>query len=144
MLVAQYATPKEEEQYGTSNIYAAIEYLEAKVGHLGQALPIAFDRLKIALDGKSIPFTKATFDEISRATRGLQRKSAGEPATDRTEAAIAKVMSKHAAFKNTHISVRAGLVHVRGIPIASLDLFARVLSEVKMPPVASAKPKAKK
>ena len=49
-------------------------------------------------------------------------KNAGEPITDRTEAAIAKVLSKHAAFKGVRFSVRAGLVHVRPIPLASLDL----------------------
>jgi hypothetical protein len=29
--------------------------------------------------------------------------------------------------------VRAGLVDVRGVPLASLDTFARVLSTVKLP-----------
>ena len=92
---------------------------------------------------RSVAFPKASVVEIQAATRALQRKSAGEPATDRTEAAIAKVLSKHAAFKNVRFSVRAGLVHVRAIPLASLDLFARVLSEVKLPPVENA-PKARK
>ena len=138
--VAEHATPKQEEDYGESNIYAALQYITAKFGKLGSTLPVAFERLKIPVrDGKNarmVPFTKATVAEIQTATRELQRKAAGEPTTDRAEAAIAKVLSKHAAFKNVRFTVRSGLVHVRSIPLASLDLFARVLSEVKLPPVA--------
>lgn len=146
--VAEYATPAQEEQYGESNIAAALDFITAKVGKLGKTLPVAFERLKIPVhDGKNtkmVPFPKATVAEIQGATHALQRKNAGEPVTDRTEAAIAKVLSKHAAFKNVRFSVRAGLVHVRSIPLASLDLFARVLSEVKLPAVeGAAKPKKK-
>ncbi|HEY1954052.1 MAG TPA: hypothetical protein VGH28_00520 [Polyangiaceae bacterium] len=137
--VATHATPKEEEDYGQSNIAAALDYLAAKFGKLGATLPVAFERLKIPVrDGahiRMVPFPKATVAEIAAATRELQRKSAGEPVTDRTEAAITKVLSKHAAFKGVRFSVRGGLVHVRSIPLASLDLFARVLSQVKLPPV---------
>jgi len=140
--VAEHATPAQEEQYGESNIAAALAFIEAKFGKLGKTLPVAFERLKIPVrDGshvRAVAFPKATVAEIQTATRELQRKNAGEPITDRTEAAIAKVMSKHAAFKNTRFSVRAGLVHVRAIPLASLDLFARVLSQVKLPPVEGA------
>ncbi|HEX4352417.1 MAG TPA: hypothetical protein VHZ95_05875 [Polyangiales bacterium] len=137
--VAEHATPKEEEDYGESNIAAALDFIAAKFGKLGKTLPVAFDRLKIPVrDGthtKMVPFPKATVVEIQSATRTLQRKNAGEPITDRTEAAIVKVLSKHAAFKNVKFSVRAGLVHVRAIPVASLALFARVLSEIKLPAV---------
>jgi hypothetical protein len=144
--VAEHATPTQEEQYGASNIAAALAFIEAKFGKLGKTLPVAFERLKIPVhDGthvKMVAFPKATVVEIQSATRELQRKNAGEPVTDRTEAAIAKVLSKHAAFNNVRFSVRAGLVHVRSIPLASLDLFARVLSEVKLPAVA--KPGKKK
>jgi hypothetical protein len=140
--VAEHATPSEEEQYGASNIAAALDYLTAKFGKLGATLPVAFERLRIPVrDGsheRSVAFPKASVVEIQTATRALQRKNAGEPVTDRTEAAIAKVLSKHAAFKNVRFSVRAGLVHVRSIPLASLDLFARVLSEVKLPSVEGA------
>lgn len=147
--VAEHATPKEEAEYGESNIAAALDFITAKFGKLGKTLPVAFDRLKIPVrDGKNVrtvPFPKASVVEIQTATRELQRKAAGEPVTDRTEAAIAKVMSKHAAFKNVRFTVRGGLVHVRSIPLASLDLFARVLSEVKLPPVEGAgKPKKTK
>ena len=37
----------EEEQYGESNIAAALSFIEAKFGKLGKTLPVAFDRLKI-------------------------------------------------------------------------------------------------
>ena len=145
--IAGHATPQEEEEYGGSNIYAALQYLAAKFGKLGSTLPVAFDRLKIPVhDGthtRMVPFPKSTVVEIQAATRALQRKAAGEPVTDRTEAAIMKVLSKHAAFKNVRFSVHSGLVHVRSIPLASLDLFARVLSEVKLPPVEEAKKKKK-
>ncbi len=140
--VAEHATPKEEADYGESNLAAALDYLAAKFGKLGATLPVAFERLKIPVrEGKHVrmvPFAKATVADIQSATRELQRKSAGEPVTDRTEAAIAKVLSKHAAFKNVRFTVRGGLVHVRSIPLASLDLFARVLSAVKLPPTAKA------
>lgn len=145
--VAEHATPAQEEQYGESNIAAALAFIEAKLGKLGKSLPVAFERLKIPVkDGTHVhmvPFPKATVAEIQSATRTLQRKNAGEPVTDRTEAAIEKVLSKHSAFKNVRFSVRGGLVHVRAIPLASLDLFARVLSEVKLPPLEGAKKKKK-
>lgn len=137
--VAEHATPAQEEQYGESNIAAALTFLEAKFGKLGKSLPVAFERLKIPVRNgthtRMTLFPKATVAEIQAASRELQRKNAGEPVTDRTEAAIAKVLSKHAAFKNVQFSVRAGLVHVRAIPVASLDLFARVLSQIQLPPV---------
>lgn len=137
MLVAQYATPKEEETYGTSNLYAAILYIQAKLGPLGSSLPVAFDRLKIPVKTgattKNIAFKDATFTEIEAATRALSGKKSGAASTDRTEKAIAEVLAKHPAFGGVRFTVQSGLVHVRGIPLASLELFARTLATVKLP-----------
>ncbi|HSQ63864.1 MAG TPA: hypothetical protein VLM85_11650 [Polyangiaceae bacterium] len=146
--VARYATPTEEEQYGTSNLYAAIQYVEAKHGALGSSLPVAFERLKVPVkDGahtKMVLFKNATFAEIEAATRDLQRKKTGAPPTDRAAKAIDAALGKHKAFAKVRFTVQGGLVHVRGIPLASLDLFARVLGTVKLPPVEAPKKAAKK
>jgi hypothetical protein len=132
--VAEHATPKEEETYGTSNVYAALEYIRAKFGKLNGTLPVAFERLKIPVrEGKktrTLAFKDATFAQIQAATRDMTKKPSP---TDRTEAEIAKLLSKHPAFARVRFSVRAGLVDVRGVPLASLDTFARVLSTVKLP-----------
>ena len=148
MLVAQYATPKEEELYGTSNLDAAIEYLQAKHGPLGGSLPVAFDRLKVPVrDGahtKMVLFKNATVAEITAATRELQGKKPGAAATDRVANAIGSALGKHKAFAKVRFTVRGGLVHVRGIPLASLDLFARVLGTVKLPPVPAPEKKPAK
>ncbi len=143
MAVAAHATPKEEELYGTSSIAAALDYLTAKFGTLGATLPVAFERLKIPVrEGthtKLVPFPKASVAEIIAATRLLQRKAAGEPVTDRAEAAIARSMARHPAFKKVRFSVRAGFLHVRAIPLASLDLFAKALADVSLPEPAKNK-----
>lgn len=148
MAVAQYATPKEEEDYGTSNVFAAIEYLEAQHGPLGASLPVAFDRLKIPVhDGahtKMVLFKNATFAEIEAARKELQSKKTSTPATDRTASAIATALGKHNAFAHVRFTVRAGLVNLRGVPIASLDLLARVLGAVKLPPLEGPKKPAKR
>ena len=132
--VARYATPKEEETYGVSNLDAAIDYLEEKHGPLGASLPVAFDRLKIPVkDGKTtklVPFAKLTALEIQRATRALRGK--GQTPTDRAEAAFARAFGKHPAFAHTRFNVTAGAVNVRGIPLAALGVFARVLAGVKL------------
>jgi hypothetical protein len=130
--VAKYATPREEETYGISNLDAAIDYLEALHGPLGASLPVAFDRLKIPVrDGRTtklVPFAKLTALDIQRATRAL-RKQPPSP-SDRTQGAFERAFAKHKAFAATRFTVRAGLVSVRGIPLASLAAFARVLAGV--------------
>ena len=148
MLVARYATPKEEELYGASNLDAAIEYLQATHGSLGASLPVAFERLKIPVhEGghtKMVLFKNATVAEIAAATRELQAKKPGATATDLVAKAIGAALGKHKAFAKVRFTVQGGLVHVRGIPLASLDLFARVLGTVMLPPVEAPKKAAKK
>jgi len=131
MRVARYASPTEEEKYGTTNLDAAIGWLEAKHGALGGRLPVAFDKLKIPIDGAPRPFEKLTAAEINAATRALLgKKSPAHRARSAFEAALAK----HDAFKETRVNESAGRVTFTRVPVGSITLFAKVISAVKLPP----------
>jgi len=94
--VARYASPAEEERYGTTNLDAALGWLEAKHGPLGGRLPVAFDKLRIEVDGKATSFEKLTAAQINAATRALRGKKT--PA-HRARSAFESALEKHDAFK---------------------------------------------
>ncbi len=86
MRVARYASPAEEERYGTTNLDAALGWLEAKHGPLNGRLPVAFDKLKISIEDKPTPFAELTAaqinagggaDRVRRALREGDRRGEG-------------------------------------------------------------------
>ena len=129
MRVARYASPAEEERYGTTNLDAALGWLEAKHGALGGRLPVAFDKLKISIEDKPTPFAELTAAQINAATRALRgKKTAGHRARSAFESALAK----HDVFKETRVNESAGRVTFTRVPIGSVGLFAKVIAAVKV------------
>ncbi len=145
--VARYATPQEEADYGTSNIDALIGYLEAKYGKLNGTLPVAIARVKIAIaDGKAhrvVPFPDLTAPQINAATRALLSTKSPAP-TNPARHALEGVLGQHDALAHVVVHERQGFATFANVPLASLALFARAITSVKLPPVAKAKPSKSK
>ncbi|HSQ63429.1 MAG TPA: hypothetical protein VLM85_09455 [Polyangiaceae bacterium] len=133
--VAKYATPEDEERYGSTNLDAAIRWLEAKHGPLGARLPVAFDKLKIVVGGKPVAFEKLTAAQIDAATRALGKKG-GTPA-HRARTAFEEALGKHDVFKETRVNEHAGRVTFTRVPLGAIGLFARTIAAVKVPEPAS-------
>ncbi len=131
MRVARYASPAEEELYGTTNIDAAIGWLEAKHGALGGRLPVAFDKLKIPVEGKPTAFEEMTAAQINAATRALR---GGKAPAHRARSAFEAALAKHDAFEETRVNESAGRVTFTRVPIGSIALFAKVIAGVKVTP----------
>jgi len=132
--VAKYASPAEEERYGSTNLDAGIRYLEAKHGPLGGRMPVAWDKLKIVVDGKSVAFDGLTATQIDGATRALGKTKA--PA-HRARSAFEAALKKHDVFKETRVNEHAGRVTFSRVPIGSIALFAKTIAAVTVPEPAS-------
>jgi hypothetical protein len=135
--VAKYATPAQEQRHGTSKIDAALNYIEAKLGHpVEGALPVDLDRLKFDDGDARVSFADATTQQIQAATRALHRKGAKKKSASPVMTAFAKVLS---GKKLATISVRVSGDHVSlgHIPIAAVADVARALAKVKIPAAAT-------
>jgi hypothetical protein len=131
--VAKYATPVQEERYGTSKIDAALNFIEAKLGHpIEGALPVDLDRLKFTDGDKRVSFADATTQQIQAAARALQRKGSKKKAASPVMTAFVKVL---AGKKLGAISVRVSreFVSLGHIPISAVGDVARALAKVKVP-----------
>ena len=127
--VAKYASPADEERYGATNLDAGIRWLEAKHGPLGGRMPVAWDKLRILVDGKSVAFEKLTANEIDGATRALDKtKSPAHRARSAFEAAL----KEHDVFKETRVNEHAGRVTFTRVPIGSIGLFAKTIAGVRV------------
>ena len=140
--VARYATPQEEADYGNSNIDALIGYLEAKHGKLNGTLPIAIARVRIPVasgkEHKMVPFPDLTAPQINAATRALLAKKSPVPKNPARHA-LEGALAKHDALSHVVIHEREGFATFTNVPLASLDLFAKALTSVKLPPIAKKK-----
>lgn len=142
--VAKYATPQEEERYGTTVLDAALAYVEATIGKpLSGPLPIAFDRLRIPVtrDGKStrLSLAEATAEEIAKATRELTTKSGKSTAAPNpVEHALQGAMAGNSSLKTVRASVRGGVATFSKVPVASIPVFGKALAAVKVPVQAGA------
>ncbi len=138
--VAKYATPQEEEKYGTTLLDAALSYVEATAGGpLAGPLPIAFERLRIPVtrDGKEarVPLSEATAEEIAKATRALlATKGKKRAASNPIEETLGKALASNAATKVVRATVRGGAATFSGVPVASIPAFGKTLASVKLPP----------
>jgi hypothetical protein len=98
--VAKFASPIEEERYGTTKLDAALAYIEAKLGAplVHPPLPIALDRLRIpvkhgaGVGSRSCTLEEARVEDIVAATRGLRTQKA-KP-TSSVERAIKERLAK--------------------------------------------------
>jgi hypothetical protein len=137
--VARYASPDDEATYGATNIDAALGYLEAVHGKLGEKLPVAFARLTIPVaDGKRgtkrAPFPSLSAQQIASATRAVLARKSPAP-KDPARAALETSLAKHPAFSRVVVHQRAGFATFANVPLASLALFARALTATRLPPV---------
>jgi len=146
MRVAKYASPHEEERYGTTVLDAALGYVEATAGGpLAGPLPIAFERLRIPVTRKGkevrVPLSEATAEEIVKATRAVAaKKGKTRAAPNPIEEALGKALARNAATNTARATVRAGVATFSGVPVASIASFAKTLAGVKLP-VAETKAK---
>lgn len=146
MRVARYATPDDEARYGTSNLDAALGYLEARYGKLDGALPVAFSRLKIAVvdgkDHKLVPFAQLSAPAIAAATRALLAKKSPAPKNP-TRAALEGALAKHGALSRVVVHERDGLATFANVPLASLGVFGGAVAKAKLPVVKAKKKRGK-
>lgn len=148
ILVARYASPREEERYGPTKLYAALKHVEKKIGHPVEhaPLPIAFDELRIDVRGKKLTLEDATVDQIDQATRALagEKRTARDPSQRALEAALGEVSS----LADVRVTVRGGVASFAGVPIAALSRFADAVRsatfDAQPPPKKGAKKGAKK
>ena len=127
--VAKYASPADEERYGSTNLDAGIRWLEAKHGPLAGRMPVAWDKLRIVIGGKPVAFEKLTATQIDGATRSLGKTKA--PA-HRARSAFEAALKKHDVFKETRVNEHAGRVSFTRVPIGSIALFAKTIAAVNV------------
>ena len=138
MRIAKYASPVEEERYGTSKLDAALGYLEAKSGGAQKGrLPVDFEKLRIpvARDGKEItvPLADALVQEINLATRKLLRGATKpHPKASPLHAAVSAGLGDK-ALRGITVRVAGDRIFLGNIPSASLPALARALGKVKAP-----------
>lgn len=145
MRVAKFASPHDEEKYGTTKLDAALSYIEAKLGAplVHPPLPVAFDRLRIPVsrDGaaaKSVPLADARVEDIVAATRALA-KHASKP-TSSAERVLAEALKRTPSLARARARVRGGVVSFTGVPLDALVAFADAVRSAKVP---AATPKRK-
>ncbi len=146
--VARYATPAEEDKYGTSVLDAALGYVEARIGKpLDGPLPVAFDRLKIEVnrEGKKarLPLEQLTVAEIAAAAKALRKTGKAASRASETQRAMSTALGAVKALSEVHVQERNGLASFSRVPVAQLKAFAKRLLAVKLPAQAPAKTKAK-
>jgi hypothetical protein len=129
--VAKFASPREEAQYGTTKLDAALSFIEAKVGAplAHPPLPIAFDRLRIPLKKGTCSLEDARVEDIVVATRALAKRE--RKPTSSLERAAKEKLKDHAALANVGVRVRGGLVTLTNVPVAALQSCLRVLASVR-------------
>ncbi len=135
--VAKFASPRDEERYGTTKLDAALSYIEAKLGAplVHPPLPIAFDRLRIPVRRaavsapRSVSLEDARVEDVIAATRGLKTRAA-KP-TSSVERAIKESLAKGGPFEDVRVRVRGGLIDFSHVPTAAFTAFLRALAGVE-------------
>jgi hypothetical protein len=137
--VAKYASPDEEQRYGTAVLDAALGYIEAITGGpIEGKLPIAFDKLRFEVerDGETtkLALGEVTLDEIRRSTSEKLRGSKKSRAhRSPHETALAGAIAKVAALKGALVRVSSGKLRVTGVPLEAIPALAKVLADTRLP-----------
>lgn len=149
--VAKFASPREEEKYGTTKLDAALSYLEAKLGAplAHPPLPIAFDRLRIPVASgtkgakRTESLAAARVEDVVAATRALRKKERAP--TSSFERLAKATIAEHPSLADVRVRVRGGLLSVTNVPVASLDAFRDLVATLARdkPPSEPAKQKPK-
>jgi hypothetical protein len=135
MRVAKLATPREERDYGTTKLDAALAYLEAKIGAplAHPPLPVAFDRLRIPVKTaggvEHVTLADARVEDITAATRALQKKD--RQPTSSAERALREALAKHAILADVTVRVRNGLATFAGVPVGAMGAFTSAVSRAR-------------
>lgn len=128
--VAKFASPREEEKYGTTKLDAALSYIETKLGTplAHPPLPVAFDRLRIPIGGDSRTLDEARVEDIVTATRALARRE--RVSTSSFERMARAKLAEHPPLAGVRVRVRGGLLTLTNVPLAALDAFITALTSV--------------
>lgn len=142
ILVARYASPREEEKYGTTKLHAALKLIEKKLGHPLEhpPLPVALDALRIDADGKKLGLAEATVAQIEAATRALD--GAKKVTRDPTQRALEDAFADVSSLEGVRVTVRNGLATFSSVPVAAFGHFAQLVARAK--PSSDAPQKAPK
>jgi hypothetical protein len=100
-------------------------------------LPIDFGKLRIPAEregvARRLSLEEATVEEISAATRKLQRRAGRpHPKASPVVVAIAKVLASK-ALRGVSVRLAAGKVTLGEIPVDALNALGRALARVKVP-----------
>lgn len=105
-------------------------------------LPISIARVKIPVtsgkEHKNVLFAELSAPQINAATRALLSRRSPTPKNPARNA-LEGALGKHDALSHVVVHEREGFATFTNVPLASLDLFARALTSVKLPPVAKKK-----
>jgi hypothetical protein len=150
--VARYASPREEELFGPTLLDAAISYMEAKYGPVEDALPVAFERLKLPVVRagveRKIPLSECTVADVIAATRRLRKPKPG--GRNRVADAFVESLGKVASLAGVQVRERAGLLTFANVPVAALARFVAALRSSSwdtppaVPPALAARAPAKR
>jgi hypothetical protein len=138
MRIAKYASPTEEERYGTSKIDAVLDWLEAKTGgELRGRLPVDFAKVRLHVERDGEPhrlgLDDLTVDEIEAATRELRRDRVKRPGN---ASPVVTAVTKHLRGKKLgKVTVRlaGGKLSLSGIPVDAFAAFVAALGKVDLP-----------
>jgi hypothetical protein len=142
MRIAKYASPAEENRYGTSKLDAILDYVEAKTGGpLKTRLPIDLGAIRLPVRRRGKParlgLDDLTVAEITAETRKLLRSSdspRGKPSPV-VRAVTTRLRGKK--LGQVTVRIRGDKLYLGAIPLDALDELLRALRGVKLPSQAS-------
>jgi hypothetical protein len=143
--VAKYASPADEQRWGTTLLDAALAYVEAKTGGpIRGKLPVRFEALKIDPPGdsekKKLSLDEITVEQVKAATRGLLRsKNKDRARSSPAEQAVVAAIKKHRVLGEVSVDVSDGMLRLGRVPLRALGELAQALRSVKLPDPKEAK-----
>lgn len=141
--VARFATPADEAHFGVSKLDAALDWLEARVGHAlgGDALPVRFEKLRVPVKRGDathrVGLEELTVKELQAATRALRH--GGDGAAPKAPEAT-KLLStlSGAALPEVQVRYHDGYFDLSHVASYELEALAHALLAHLRPPSAAA------
>jgi len=143
--VAKYASPADEQRWGTTLLDAALAYVEAKAGGpIKGKLPVRFEAMKIDPPGdsekKKLSLDEISVEELNAATRGRVRsKNKDRARSSPAEQAIVTAIKKHKGLGEVSVDVSDGMLRLGRVPLKALKELALALRGVTLPDPKAAK-----
>lgn len=133
--VAKFASPAEEERYGVTTLDAVLTYLET-LNPLGNALPVAFDRLRIPVEQggtvKRLAIEECTTREILAAAQKKRGGKGAEGPKSPVRDALQKLFATFKSLSGVGVHEKAGVASFTRVPVAAINTFGRVLSAAEV------------